>query len=62
MVLGIGLMAVVALIDYRRYREYASKGYIAIIILLVLVLIFGTGDGAKRWLFGFSRQSWRNSL
>ena len=53
MVLGIGLMAVVALIDYRRYREYASKGYIAIIILLVLVLIFGTGDGAKRWLFGF---------
>ena len=44
MVLGIGLMAVVALIDYRRYREYASKGYIAIIILLVLVLIFGTGD------------------
>ncbi|MEE0776027.1 MAG: rod shape-determining protein RodA, partial [Bacillota bacterium] len=53
MLLGAGLMTAVAFIDYRRYREYAGKGYIAILILLGLVLIFGTGDGSKRWLFGF---------
>lgn len=44
---------VVMFFDYRRYKEYARIAYIGIIVLLILVFLFGSGDGSKRWLFGF---------
>lgn len=45
---AFGLMMVV---DYRVMARYAYVGYIGVIILLVLVLLFGrSSQGAQRWL------------
>ncbi len=52
MALGLGLFAVVTLLDYRRYREWTRPAYMFICILLLITLFFGTGDGANRWIFG----------
>jgi rod shape determining protein RodA len=56
---GLGLLALVALLDYSFYRAYAYHLYVVGLILLVAVLIIGRGGadddyGAKRWIyFGF---------
>ncbi len=53
MFVGVFIFTAVMLFDYRRYREYSRIGYIGIIILLIIVFLFGSGDGANRWIFGF---------
>lgn len=53
MIIGIGAFAVVTLFDYRRYKGLVGVAYIAVCVILLITLIFGTGDGANRWLFGF---------
>lgn len=55
MMMGLGFMAFVAvtLFDYRRYKEFARPAYIGICVLLLITLIFGTGDGSNRWILGF---------
>ena len=54
-VLGVFLMAGLALWDYRRWVRLAPWAYGGILVALVLVLIPGIGEeimGARRWLFG----------
>ncbi len=53
MLFGAILIVGLLFVDYNRFKELSSIGSIGIIVLLVLVLIIGTGDGSKRWLFGF---------
>lgn len=53
MMLGVGAFIFVMLFDYRRYKELTRPAYIAINALLLITLIFGYGDGANRWIFGF---------
>lgn len=50
--IGFGLFVVVTLFDYRRYKEWVRPAYMAICVLLLITLIFGTGDGSNRWIFG----------
>lgn len=52
-VLGIGFMLVFSFIDYRVLKSYANHIYIGSILLLVFVLIFGSGreeTGANSWI------------
>jgi rod shape determining protein RodA len=49
--IGLGLLAVVALVDLRIWIGLAYPAYFLALILLVLVDLFGTvGMGAQRWL------------
>lgn len=55
-VLGLGLLALVSLLDYRVYRDYAYYLFGLALVLLVLVLIIGRGGadndyGARRWIY-----------
>lgn len=50
---GFVAMALLARVDYRRWRKWAPRGMIVATLLLVLVLIPGIGarvGGAQRWL------------
>ncbi len=50
LVIGILAMIIVtAVFDYKKLREYAFYIFIASLVLLILVLIFGNG-GTRRWL------------
>ncbi len=54
-VLGFGLMAMLALWDYRQWTRLAPWVYVGILVALILVLVPGIGVermGARRWLFG----------
>ncbi len=53
MLAGLFLVGVLIFFDYNRFRDLSNVGYVLVLILLVLVLFIGTGDGSKRWLFGF---------
>lgn len=49
---GIVLMLASAVIDYHTISKFYIVIYVINIILLVLVLLLGKGDGVTRWLFG----------
>ena len=50
-IVGLFCMIVISKINYRIYRKFYILGYIASIILLVLVMLIGKEvNGAKRWL------------
>ena len=50
-VTGIALMTGFALIDYRRWNDWAVPFYAAILVLLALVLLFGNYvNGARAWI------------
>ena len=49
---GFGVFVAVTLFDYRRYKDFLTQGYIIVCVMLLITLIFGTGDGANRWIFG----------
>ncbi len=54
--LAAGFVLFVGLVffNYNRFRELSRAGYLLVMALLVLVLVFGTGPGGTRsWLFGF---------
>lgn len=53
MLLGVGLFFAAMIFDYRRYRDWWKVGFVGIIILLIIVLLFGSGDGVRSWIFGF---------
>jgi rod shape determining protein RodA len=49
--IGAGVMVLVALVDYRRYREFALVGY-GLIILMLLLVVSGLGStrkGTQAW-------------
>lgn len=49
--MGLAAMGVISKIDYRFYKKFYKWGYIVSIILLVAVLVVGkTVNGAKRWI------------
>ncbi|MGY9073253.1 MAG: rod shape-determining protein RodA [Acidimicrobiales bacterium] len=49
-VLGLIVMAGTATIDYRVYRDFASQGYLIVLVMLVGVLFFGRRiNGARSW-------------
>ena len=51
LVVGVGVMAVVAMVDYRRYREFAPVAY-GVIILMLLLVVTGLGSekkGTQAW-------------
>lgn len=49
--IGLGIMAVVFMIDYRHYDRWAYAIYGVCLMLLTAVLLFGRyGGGSKRWL------------
>lgn len=51
MFIGAGVMAGVAMVDYRDLQRYAPVFYGAVVIALVLVLIFAREiNGSRRWL------------
>lgn len=52
MLVGGGAFVFMMLFDYRRYKELTRPFYIAVNAVLLITLIFGTGDGANRWIFG----------
>jgi rod shape determining protein RodA len=52
MALGFGAFIFVTLFDYRRIKDWTRPVYMGICVLLLITMIFGTGDGANRWLFG----------
>lgn len=52
MVIGFGAFIFVTLFDYRRIKDWTRPIYLGICVLLLLTLIFGSGDGSNRWLFG----------
>ena len=52
MAIGFGVFIFVTLFDYRRVKDWTRPAYLGICVLLLLTLIFGTGDGSNRWLFG----------
>jgi cell division protein FtsW len=57
--LGVGIMLLLAALNERFIRRIILAGFIATLILLVLVIFFGDATkGAKRWInvFGFSLQ------
>ncbi len=50
-VAGIGVMALLSVIDYRRYRALSPILMAVSVVLLILVLLIGTGNyGEKRWI------------
>lgn len=49
---GIFLMAIAAAIDYRTICKFYYIIYGFNMVLLILVLLVGSGDGVSRWLFG----------
>ncbi len=50
-VLGLGLAAGICLLDYKILARWALIGYWLAIVLLVVVVVFGTKKlGAKRWI------------
>src|SRR4030042_1671280 len=51
MIIGMTLMAVVALVDYRVYADFAYMAYTVAVILLLGVLAYGMiTSGAQRWV------------
>ena len=53
---GLAAYALFALLPYRRLVDFSALGYLAAVVLLVLVLVPGIGTEqfhARRWLFGF---------
>ena len=58
MILGIVVMAAVALIDYDVVLQFSWVYYLAVVVLLVLVLLIGdSSGGATRWIdFGIRFQ------
>jgi rod shape determining protein RodA len=59
LVLGSGAAVLVASIDYRYYERYAWGGYVAGVVMLILVFLLGREvRGAQRWIpiGGFSLQ------
>lgn len=49
--IGFVCMILFALVDYRKYERYALAGYIAMILILMYVRIFGkTVKGARSWI------------
>lgn len=55
---GFALMMVISKVDYQKIKRFALLIYAVAIVLLVLVLLIGTGDGVeKRWIYvGFNLQ------
>ncbi len=51
-VTGIFLMAVTAFVDYHVICKFYIPLYIINVVLLVIVLFLGDGDGVNRWIFG----------
>lgn len=49
---GIVLLVAVSLTDYHIICRFWIPIYIINLILLILVLLFGSGDGVSRWIFG----------
>lgn len=50
-VLGLGVMALTALLDYRVYERWSYALFGSVVVLLVLVLLVGTElNGSYRWL------------
>ena len=54
--LGVGMLLLVSLLDYRFYRVYAYHLFALAAVLLVVVLVIGRGGadddyGARRWIF-----------
>src|SRR5205085_9559528 len=50
---GLLAMVLAASINYRVYRSLAYVAYLGAILLLIAVLLFGSGDveyGARRWI------------
>jgi rod shape determining protein RodA len=48
--IGVAAAAVVALVDYRRFRAWSVLAYVGSVVLLVLVLVVGTEvNGAQAW-------------
>ncbi|MBQ3981823.1 MAG: FtsW/RodA/SpoVE family cell cycle protein, partial [Treponema sp.] len=46
--IGFSLMCLLAMLDYRKYERYALAGYVAMIVILLYVRLFGkTVKGAK---------------
>ena len=56
-VVGIGILIVVAAIDYRLWSSLSGGIYVVLIVLLIVVKLIGlTTFGATRWIdFGFAR-------
>ena len=56
-VIGIGILIVVAAIDYRLWSSLSGGIYVSLIVLLIVVKVLGlTTFGATRWIdFGFAR-------
>jgi len=56
-VIGIGILIVVAAIDYRLWSSLSGGIYVTLILLLIVVKLLGlTTFGATRWIdFGFAR-------
>jgi rod shape determining protein RodA len=54
-VVGLGIVGLVAMVDYRVIERWAYILYAGVVLLLVAVLLVGTElNGSKRWLnFGF---------
>ncbi len=55
-ILGVGLLVVVGLFDYRLYRAYAYHIFGLAVALLVIVLVIGRGGadddyGSRRWIY-----------
>jgi len=51
MLIGFGVMAGVAVVDYRDLQRYAPVFYGTVVVALVLVLIFGREiNGSRRWI------------
>ncbi|MDO4542659.1 MAG: rod shape-determining protein RodA [Bacillota bacterium] len=53
MLVGLFLFFAVVFYYYRRYRDWWKVAYVGIVILLIIVFLFGSGDGVKSWIFGF---------
>lgn len=55
---GFALMLIISRINYKLLKSVAWLGYIVSIIMLILVLLVGSGDGIeKRWIYlGFNFQ------
>lgn len=48
---GLGVMSIVSMFDYRRYRALSPLLMAVSVVLLILVLLIGTGNfGEKRWI------------
>ncbi len=56
--IGLFVMFVISKLDYQLIKRFAMPIYIGSIVLLILVLLIGSGDGVeKRWIYvGFNLQ------